>query len=243
MAEQDEAALPHLIARLAVQKDALGTCYAEWGATTIESAEIATSMAEREHAHAARLRALLPVHMTLPHFTPLPCVAQPFATWLDYIAANFLLDGTMTVAFAAMLSSSEAALATLARDVLADERAHIAHADSRVKQLGGEGGPLARGVERAIRLIWNDTLCWLGPQDDLMAEALYEKAIMNAMPDVLRARVMGYVGPIVRAARLSLPVEPAPHGNAWQLTASLPWGRWDVKRWRLLLPGEEREDD
>ncbi len=231
-----------LIVRLADNHYALGKRYAEWCASAPlvgSTADVAT-MAHHALGHARALYGLLyneSDENTEPEareaFAPVTLLARPFRTLLEVLAANFLFDRALLVVVAAALESSWTPFATLAHTMIADKRPHAIWTDGWVRQLGSEGGPTARGLESAILHDWDETFCWLGPQDDPQADALYAAAILNAMPDVLRARLLASIGPTAVASGLRLPLQPAPRGNAWELILPLPWDRWDARHWRL----------
>lgn len=238
MAEQDEA-WHTLVTRLADNEYALGLRYAEWAATApaSDSALTVEMMARQEWQHARLLAQLIALpgshYEANAAIQPIPFLRDRLQHWADFVAVNFLFDGALSVMCAAAVESSRVAFAEVARTILRDEQAHAAYAIAWVKRLGGEGGPLAQGVESAIMRIWHETLCWFGPQNDPNADALYTQDVLNAMPDVLRARLLRHVGPPAQAAGLHLPLRPAPQGNAWQMTTPLPWERWNATTWQL----------
>ena len=244
MAEPDEAWYA-LVARLAQNEYALGQRYAEWAASAPPSDSTLTvaMMARQEWDHAralANLIALPSAYYTAEddddlhtHGRSIPFLRKRLQNWADFVAVNFLFDGALSVIFASALESSRSDFITVAQTILQDEQAHAAYAIAWVKRLGREGGPLAQGIETAIIRIWNETFCWFGPQDAPSAEALAQQDVLDARPDVLRARLLRHIGPPAQAAQLHLPLRPAPQGNAWQLTTPLPWDRWNATTWQL----------
>ncbi len=243
MAER-EGALRDLLLRLVENEYALGVRYAEWRARAPQqdATHMVDLMAQQEWAHARALAALLP-----PADAPfslferaepigISFLRAPLRDWVDLVAVNFLFDGALSVICAAAVDSADAPFAAVMQAILRDETHHAAFAISWVKRLAGEGGPTRDGIEAAIRRIWDETLCWFGPQDDPGACTLYDHHLLDAMPDVLRARLLSHVGPVARATRLRLPLRPAPHGNAWVLTTPLPWARWNAAAWQLDPP-------
>ena len=244
MAEPDDAWYA-LVARLAQNEYALGQRYAEWAASAPPSDSTLTvaMMARQEwdHAHAlAHLIALPSAYYMAadgneqrPHAQPIPFLRKRLQNWADFVAVSFLFDGALSVIFASALESSHATFTQVAQTILHDEQAHAAYAIAWVKRLGREGGPLAQGIEAAIIRIWNETFCWFGPQEDPAAETLYQQDVLDAMPDVLRARLLSHIGPPAQAAQLHLPLRQAPQGNAWQFNTPLPWDRWDATTWQL----------
>ncbi len=235
-------ALRALLVRLADNEYALGQRYAEWSgsAPQMDSTLSVDMMAQQEWHHSRALADLLAMDRDAPtaiferaDAATIPFLRLPLGTWLDLVAVNFLFDGALSVVAAAAIASADAGFAAVARGILRDEQYHAAFAIAWVKRLASEGGPTRDGIEGALRRIWDETLCWFGPQDDPNAHLLYDQHILDAMPDVLRARLLGHVGPVAQAARLHLPLRPAERGNTWLLTLPLPWARWNPAKWQL----------
>ncbi len=235
-----KTAIAQLIARLADNKYYLGRYFAEWcsGAPTLESAVASAAMAQDELGHA---RALYPLLRSLQPeagaenepetrtvFSNVSYLDQSFAAWEDFIAANVLIDGALTTVFAAALASSYEPLAGRARKVLQEERTHAMHGDGWVRRLAREGGAVHAAIERALQRDWDETLCWFGQDDD---ETLASAGVLDAPPSELRARFLAAVAPTIEAAHLAIPIRHA--GDGWELTAPLPWDRWDAIRYRL----------
>ena len=238
------SALFDLLARLADNKYLLGRRYAEWcsSAPTLESSVAAAAMAQDELGHA---RALYPLLRTLrpdggPEIDPetrttflnLPALDQPFANWLDFVAANFLIDQALTVLFEAAQNSAYESLAARSRKVLQEERLHTLHAHGWVRRLARDGGRVRAALESALRADWAQTLCWLGPAgtDDPLSAA----GVLDAAPDALRARLLASIGPVVAETGLALPVRRT-RGGRWEMTDPLPWGEWNPNTYRLAL--------
>ncbi|MBF6589298.1 MAG: phenylacetate-CoA oxygenase subunit PaaI [Ktedonobacterales bacterium] len=241
-------ALFGLLARLADNKYALGRRYAEWcsSAPTLESSVAAAAMAQDELGHA---RALYPLLRTLdaeagPEIDPetrtdfltLAALERPFASWLEFVAANVLIDPAMTVIFEAARDASYEPLAGRSRKVLEEERLHTLHGIGWVRRLtravspAREGEVVRAALREALLADWAQTLCWFGPEggEDPLARA----GVLDAPPDALRARFLAVIGPTIEAAGLALPLRRA--GNdGWELTEPLPWGRWDAATYRV----------
>lgn len=236
------AALARLVARLADTKYFLGRQYAEWcaGAPTLESAVAAAAMAQDELGHA---RALYPLLRTLDpaagpenepetrtRFANMAVLDTPFADWNDFVAANLLVDGALTILFEAATDSTYEPLAGRSRKALQEERMHALHGEAWVRRLAAAGGREREALEAALRRAWWDSLCWFGPSRD--TDELAAAKVLDATPGGLRARFLAKVAPVAHEAGLSLPVAPG-HDGAWELTEPLPWDRWDAETYRL----------
>ena len=238
----EHAATTALIARIADNKYFLGRRYAEWcsSAPTLESAVAAAAMAQDELGHA---RAIYPALRTLQpgaggenepetrtEFVQLSALAEPFAGWEDFVAANFLIDRALTVLFEAAVSSSFEPLAGRSRKVLQEERMHTAHGEAWARRLAREGAAVRAAFEAALRRDWDELLCWLGPTGE--ADALDAAGVLDAAPDELRRRFLSAVGPTIVAEGLALPIRTTESGG-YELSASLPWDRWEAATYRL----------
>lgn len=234
-------ALFALIARLADNKQFLGRNYAGWcsGAPTLESAVAAAAMAQDELGHARALYPLLKQLTpsagpevepeTRTEFTRLSLLEQPFPNWVSFVVANYLTDSALTVIFEAAQTSTYEPLAGRARKAIQEEQLHAVHGGSWLRRLAREGGATRATLEREMRENWDETLLWFGAagaDDPLAADG-----VLDAIPDTLRARFLAKVGPEIVAEKLSLPIRAK--GGVYELTAALPWKRWDAATYRL----------
>lgn len=237
----EHAATAALIARIADNKYFLGRRYAEWcsSAPTLESAVAAAAMAQDELGHA---RAIYPALRTLrpdagaenepetrTGFIQLAALAEPFTDWEQFVAANFLIDRALTLLFEAAVSSSFEPLAGRSRKVLQEERMHTMFGEAWVRRLAREGGAVRAALEGALHRDWDELLCWLGPTGE--EDALAAAGVLDATPDTLRRRFLDAVGPTIVAEGLALPIRATESG--YELTAPLPWDRWDAATYRL----------
>lgn len=238
--ERGDAQAQCLVARLAAMAGALAQRYADWEdlVTVVDLTAPLDRIATVARHQAQRLDRLLTPTTLLPATT----LARPPRHWLEGLALLTLVDRALTVVLASGLDSSWPEFAATARDVLREKHPITVEGDSWVRHLGSEGGPVARALEDALRTLWQDTLCWFGPPDDPGIALLVRLGMLDAMPDVLRARLLTMIGPLGQAAGLRLPVRPARRGNAWELIEPLPWDRWDADAWRLRSRSEVEYD-
>jgi ring-1,2-phenylacetyl-CoA epoxidase subunit PaaC len=236
-----------LVARIADTKYVLGKQYAEWcaGAPTLESAVAAAAMAQDELGHA---RALYPLLRTLDptagaendpetrsRFASIAALDQPFADWADFVAANYLVDGAMTLLFEAAIDSSYEPLAGRSRKALQEESTHAMHAEAWVRRMATTEGGVRAALESTLQRVWWDVLCWFGPAGE--GDQLAAAHVLDATPDQLRARFLARVGPLITSLGLRLPVAPSASGS-YEPTEALPWKRWDGATYRLRPPAK-----
>ena len=106
---------------------------------------------------------------------------------------------------------------------------HAVHGASWLRRLAREGGAVRAALERALRANWDETLLWFGPAS--AGDPLSTEGILDAGPDTLRARFLAKAGPEIVAEKLDLPVRATTSG--YELTAPLPWKRWDAAAYHL----------
>src|SRR6516162_7717655 len=205
----DHAALFAIISSLADNKQAIGRRYAYWcnGAPALEAAVAAAAMTQDELGHARTLYPLLedfsqaetdpgqiePMTRTLHYH--LASLDHDFQGWSDFVATNFLLDSALTTFFEAAQNSSYEPLRQRSRKIVQEERIHEMHADGWVRRLAKAGGAVRSTLIDSLNRLWNETLCWFGPNDDPNMQQLYQDGTIDATPDELRSRYLRKIMP------------------------------------------------
>ena len=187
-----------LLTSLADNKYMLGRRYAEWctGAPMLESAVAAAAMAQDELGHA---RSFYPLLRSFPfdpgnvameekgwqkrQTSPMPCLATPFETWTDFIAANLVVDTAMTVLLSSAVDSPYEPLRQRARKIRQEEVGHWVHATGWVRRL--DHAALAAATDR----VSPDAYAWLGREDDSVVAALASAGLLADGPDALRTKL------------------------------------------------------
>ena len=243
----DHAALFALLSSLADNKQAIGRRYAYWcnGAPALEAAVAAAAMTQDELGHARTLYPLLedfsqaeadpaqvePMTRTL-HYS-LSFLDTDFRGWSDFVATNFLLDTALSTFFAAAQESSYEPLRQRSRKIVHEERIHEMHADGWVRRLAKAGGAVRAALITSLERLWNETLCWFGPNDDPTMQQLYREGIIDATPDELRSRYLQRVMPTLNALDIEFPVSFNVTTKRWEVSDALPWASWDAQSRRL----------
>src|SRR6266436_3358926 len=196
----DNAALFAVLSSLADNKQAIGRRYAYWanGAPALEAAVAAAAMTQDELGHARTLYPLLedftqaevdlsqvePMTSTLHYH--LAYLDHDFQGWSDFVATNFLLDTALTTFFEAAENSNYEPLRQRSRKIVQEERIHQMHAEGWVRRLAKAGGAVRATLVASLNRLWDETLCWFGPDDDANMQRLYREEIIDAMPSELR---------------------------------------------------------
>jgi phenylacetate-CoA oxygenase PaaI subunit len=243
----DNAALFAILSSLADNKQAVGRRYAYWcnGAPALEAAVAAAAMAQDELGHARTLYPLLdnfsqaeadptqsePETRTL-HYA-LAYLDNDFAGWSDFVATNFLLDTALTTFFEAAQESSYEPLRQRARKIVHEERIHQMHGEGWVRRLAKAGGAVRATLIASLQRLWDETLCWFGPNDDPTMQQLYAEGILDATPDELRSRYLQKIMPILNSLDIDVPVSFDAATKQWHVNAPLPWSAWDAVGRRL----------
>lgn len=202
--------LARLIAGLADNKYFLGRRYAEWctAAPSLEAAVAAAAMAQDEIGHARSLYPLLRDVVgaspevepeTRTAFVNTPFLDEPFGSWLDFVAANFLFDAALSTLLQAAVDSSLSALAQRARRMLEEERLHWLHAEGWTRRLAARGGAVHRELARSLGRVAPEALRWF----DVAEPGLQEQGVLSAGAEELRGRWREQVNPVLAVVGLS----------------------------------------
>jgi phenylacetate-CoA oxygenase PaaI subunit len=243
----DNAALFVLLSSLADNKQAIARRYAYWsnGAPALEAAVAAAAMTQDELGHARTLYPLLedfsqatedpaqvdPVTRTLHYH--LSYLDHDFQGWSDFVATNFLLDTALTTFFEAAQNSSYEPLSQRARKVIQEEHVHFVHGEGWVRRLANMGGAVRASLVASLTRLWNETLCWFGPDDDPGMLRLYQERILDATPDELRSRYLSKIMPTLSNLEIAISVSFNATKQSWEPTHELPWSSWDATTRRL----------
>jgi len=239
----DHAALFAVLSSLADNKQAIGRRYASWctGAPALEAAVAAAAMTQDELGHTRTLYPLLadfkqaeadpeqvePMTRTLRY--SLAFLDDDFQGWSDFVATNFLIDTALSTFFEAARNSTYEPLRQRSRKIVQEERIHEMHADGWVRRLAKAGGAVRRALESSLQRLWDETLCWFGPNDDPVMQRLYREGIIDATPDELRSRYLQKIMPTLNGLEIEMPVSFDTTSKSWRLAQPLPWERWDAK--------------
>ncbi len=239
LAETTDAAsnspLFHLIQRLADNKYWLGRRYAEWctAAPTLESAVAASAMAQDEIGHARSHYPLFrqfvgsdvePESQSVFH--SMACLDEPFSGWIDFIAANFLIDTALTTIYVAAQDASFDDLRNRARRIVGEEQVHWLHARGWVRRLGAGNEAVRSKLRESILRVSPEVLMWFGPDDDSEVIELVESGELASNSSQLRQAFLQQVDSVLTETQLK-DVDLASHSER------LPWDRWDEVRYRL----------
>ena len=238
----DNAALFAVLSSLADNKQVIGRRYAYWcnGAPALEAAVAAAAMTQDELGHARTLYPLLadfsqaradpsqvePITRTLHYH--LAFLDHDFRGWSDFVATNFLLDNALTTFFEAAQDSSYEPLRQRARKIVQEERIHAMHAEGWVRRLAKAGGAVRSTLVASLNCLWDETLCWFGPDDDANMQQLYREEIIDAMPSELRSRYLQKIMPTLSSLEIDIPVTFDPVTKHWEPSQPLPWNEWDA---------------
>lgn len=243
----DNAALFGVLSSLADNKQAIGRRYAYWcnGAPALEAAVAAAAMTQDELGHARTLYPLLedftqaeadprqvePTSRTLRY--AVTALDEDFAGWSDFVATNFLLDTALTTFFEAAMDSSYEPLCQRARKVVQEERIHFLHAEGWVRRLAKAGGAVRAALIAALGRLWDETLCWFGPNDDAAMIQLQKEGVIDATPDELRSRYLRKIMPTLSDLDIAMPTAFNATTREWEVTQALRWSAWDAQGRRL----------
>lgn len=228
-----QRALYNLITILGDNKFRLGRRYAEYcnAAPTLEAGIAAAAMAQDELGHTRNLFPLLREFswarneeedgMLRTNYRSLSMLDEPFARWVDFVVANFLLDQAITTILDSASNSAFVALRQRARKMVVEERFHSIYGAGWFASLTAAGGEMRAELESQTRLVLDEVLCFFGPEGNAGLKILKDEGVLDADSGELRRRFLERVTPTLNSAALNLEADP------------LPWERWDLQTWRL----------
>jgi phenylacetate-CoA oxygenase PaaI subunit len=241
--------LRDLLLTLADNKRLLGIRYSDWilGAPSVEAGIACSAMAQDEWGHGRIVYAMLKDFGLDPgalehereasEYRSSALLDAPIETWPGMMALNLLLDTAISVQFEAMESSRFEPIHYKARKLLEEERFHFEHARGWAARLAmTDAGREA--LQEALEPAWRDCLRGFGPSGDPLARSLADAGITSGDADVLRARWLERVGPVVEASGLPF-AEQTPDG--WASDREIDWEGWSAERRRDADGGPDPE--
>ena len=79
-----------------------------------------------------------------------------------------------------------------------------------------------------MQRLWNETLCWFGPNDDPTMQQLHQERIIDATPGELRSRYLQKIMPTLNELEIDVPVAFDATTKRWEPSEPLDWERWDA---------------
>jgi phenylacetate-CoA oxygenase PaaI subunit len=228
-----QRALYNLITILGDNKFRLGRRYAEYcnAAPTLEAGIAAAAMAQDELGHTRNLFPLLREFswakdepedgMLRTSNRSLALLDEPFARWVEFVVANFLLDQAITTILASADKSEFIPLRQRSRKMVVEERFHSIYGAGWFASLADAGGAMREELETQARAVWPEVLCFFGPAGTAGLQGLRDEGVLDANSEELRARYLERVQPTLSSAGIELDGHP------------LPWAQWDLQTWRL----------
>lgn len=250
--EDARQGLRSLILTLADSKRLLGIRYSDWmlGAPTLETGIAASSMAQDEWGHSRLTYALLSEFGDEPkrlehersaeEYHSMEQLDSPFGSWSDMIAGSLLLDGALTLQYAALAESRYTPVHNRVQKLLDEEEFHFQYAAGWAPQLAANAEPRARFLEAARRFL-APALLWFGSEDDSTARRLRREGLVQAGPDELRARFLSRVGPVLEACGVAEALDLEGQGDRWRFRGELDWSGWNPDRRRAASGGPDEE--
>jgi 1,2-phenylacetyl-CoA epoxidase catalytic subunit len=149
------------------------------------------------------------------------CLDKRFGTWVDFVAANVVVDSALTTLLAAAVDSPFEPLRQRGRKIVQEEAAHWVHGTGWLRRMAREGGK--PDLEQALAGVWDDAFTWFGQHDDPTLASLAHAGLVAEGPDALRKRLKARLAPVLESAEL----------GADLLERRLPLDRWDPTARRL----------
>ncbi len=223
---------------LADTKHILGLRYGEWlSAPVLEASIAAISMAQDELGHARIFYSLIddftngdlfkkrPDEAT--QYRSLELINHIFHDWPDFVIANTLYDGALSIFFEAMRQSSYEPLKQRVAKILDEEKFHFQHGKGWVTRLAASSPKAKSELEKKIRAILPVLMGWFGKPGSDSEQALFKSGVLEADSDGLRDRFLNLVSPVLQSAGLDMPISTDVITGQWILSTSLDWKDWE----------------
>ncbi|MFQ5399253.1 MAG: Phenylacetic acid catabolic protein [Anaerolineae bacterium] len=219
---------------LADTKHRIGMRTSEWvnGTPALEAAVGASALTQDELGHARSYFSMLRQFPGAPeaigfendlaardvYYNP-RVLNTPWASWLDVIAVNVLLDRALHIAVAATSTSTYAPLRQRAAKVVQEEDYHRIFGDSWLARLAAREDALPQRLQDSLNRFWGTAVAWFGPPDDAISDdaisaRLYDAGILNATPAQMRARWEDQVTALLSKNNLT-PPDMKPDWSNW----------------------------
>jgi ring-1,2-phenylacetyl-CoA epoxidase subunit PaaC len=244
--------LRSLILTLADTKRVLGIRYSDWmlGAPTLETGIAASSMAQDEWGHSRLTYALLSEFGDEPkrlehersaeQYHSMAALDSPFGSWSEMIAAALLVDGALTLQYAALADSRYTPLHNRVQKLLDEEEFHFQYAAGWAPRITANPEPRAQ-LAKAVRHFLPAALTWFGRDDDEGVRLLREEGLVHSGPEELRKRFLMRVAPVLEACGVAEQVGLTREGDAWRFDGDLRWDGWDAGRRRVGSGGPDAD--
>ncbi len=240
-----------LLLVLADSKHLLGLRYGEWlGAPTIEASISAVSMAQDEFGHARLFYGIIneftkagaKARDEKPNqYRNIETLDAKFESWMDFIAANLLVDLALTVQIEAFANSSYLPMRRMIGKIAQEEQFHLQHAHGWLMRISQESEKSRLQLEKSIKKIWNPVLHWLGNSQSKSEKMLLETGLQRMDSEALRDRLIEEIGPLAEEAGLELPISGDAITGQWLLATELNWKNWNEAFRRFSLTGPDAE--
>jgi phenylacetate-CoA oxygenase PaaI subunit len=222
-------ALRQWIMALADTKHRLGIRTSEWvnGTPALEGAVGASAITQDELGHARSYYSVLRYFPGVPeaigfendleardvYYNPRQLNAS-WASWLDVIAANVLLDRALQLAVAATRTSCYGPLQTRSAKVLQEESYHRIFGDSWLARIAARQDKVTGKLQDSLDKFWGTAVAWIGPDDDPITHQLVTANILNSTPAMMRQQWLNEVTSLLQKHGLTVP-DGEPDWTKW----------------------------
>jgi phenylacetate-CoA oxygenase PaaI subunit len=222
-------ALRRWMMALADTKHRLGIRTSEWMNSTpaLEGAVGASAITQDELGHARSYYSVLRYFPDVPeaigfendleardvYYNPQQ-LNESWASWLDLIVANVLLDRALQLAVAATRTSCYGPLQTRSAKILQEESYHRIFGDSWLARLAAQQDRVKGRLQDSLDSFWGTAIAWIGPDDDPISHQLFAAKILNVTPVVMRQQWLNEVRSLLSKHGLAVP------------DSSLNWSKW-----------------
>jgi len=241
-----------LLLAIADTKLLLGFHYGEWtfGTPALEACIASCSMSQDELGHVRLLHACLSTQFGMSSqslienrpaadFAAISVLNHPLKSWAETVAANFIVDGALTVLLNGLRGSTFEPVANFMDKMVEEEKHHLRHGQGWFRTLAARNLETKSALQVASQQALHATLEWLGPDEHPMASELATAGILKTNWPALRQQYYDWLGSVADASNVFLGI--AKSNGAYQIGAPIDYGIWQPQTRRCSRPASEGE--
>lgn len=230
--ESTAATLLQFILSFADTKHFLGRRISEWvtAAPAMEASVAAANITQEELGHARSLLAMVreipgapaeintDADMSRNEFYAPAYLGKSWQSWIEVIAAFFLLDSALTTVIAAAKTSSLLPLRQRVAKILQEEHFHQVYYRGWLNRLASISPTGIAQLTKALQQVWPVANAWLGPDDDASLQPLFAAGIFSGQKKQLKGKWQREIDVVLST-----------HGIA-DVRQKIDWPQWNAQR-------------
>ncbi|MCA9739957.1 phenylacetate-CoA oxygenase subunit PaaI [candidate division KSB1 bacterium] len=230
--QQTAASLLQFMLSYADTKHFLGRRISEWvtAAPAMEATVAAANITQEELGHARSLFAMIrdipdapselntDTDLSRKEFYNPTYLNAPWSSWIELIAAFFLLDSTLTTVISAAEESSLLPLRQRVAKILQEEHFHSVYYRGWLGRIASASLGGRTKLAEALERVWPVAAAWLGPDDDSSLQPLFQAGILQSHMSTIKDKWQQQTNAFLNSHSLKSPEQ------------AIDWSKWNVTR-------------